>query len=131
MKVPMPPPSLEDIQAELMGNPELLVKLLSEVPGFGLMPDYLPWDKLHYKTPPPGLTHNHWWFALKTARRLMRRPLPLFDVQGRNFSYALPDKVLEMTEGINRRASGQIAVSEQVTNPATRDRYIVSSLMEE
>jgi Fic family protein len=114
-----------------MENPGLFVKLLSEVRHFGFMPDYLPWDKLRYKTPPPGLTHKHWWFALKTARRMIRRPLPLVDAQGQNFSYALPDKVLKMTEEISRRASGQIAMSEQVTNPATRDRYIVSSLIEE
>jgi hypothetical protein len=36
-----------------------------------------------------------------------------------------------MTEDISRRASGAIAVPEPVANPATRDRYIVNSLIEE
>lgn len=131
MKIPAPPPPLDDIQAEVLENPELLVKLLNEVPSLGTMPDYLPWDKIRFKTPPAGLTHKQWWYGLKTARRMMRRPLPLLDKHGQNFAYALPDKVLKMTEEISRRASGQIAMAEQVTNPATRDRYIVTSLIEE
>jgi Fic family protein len=32
---------------------------------------------------------------------------------------------------INREVSGSITISEQVTNPATRDRYVINSLIEE
>jgi len=131
MKVPMPPPSIEEIQRELAKNPRAFVKLLTDNPLSGAMPEYLPWDKVRFKTPPRGMSHRQWWYVLKLARSTMQRPLPLTDVIGRQFAYALPDKVLRTTEEISRRASGQIAMSEQVTNPATRDRYVVSSLMEE
>jgi hypothetical protein len=70
-----------------------------------------------FKTPPYDLTHRQWWFVLKIIRRAMQRTLPLSDVEGRPFTYALPDVVLRATDEIGRRASGQIAVSEQVTNP--------------
>jgi Fic family protein len=95
------------------------------------MRDYLPWDKIRFKTPPNGISHRQWWYIIKVARGVMQRPLPLTNAQGRHFTYALPDEVLRMTEDINRRASGQIAMSEQVTSPTTRDRYIITSLIEE
>jgi Fic family protein len=65
------------------------------------------------------------------GRRLMRRFINLRERGGNPFSYCLPDEVLRLTEEISRRSSGEIAISEQVTNPATRDRYIISSLIEE
>jgi len=55
----------------------------------------------------------------------------LEDQNGDAFTYAVPDEVLRGIEAINRDASGHIAISEQVTNPTTRDRYVVSSLIEE
>jgi len=61
----------------------------------------------------------------------MQRTLPLEDQNGDAFTYAVPDEVLRGIEAINRDASGHIAISEQVTNPTTRDRYVVSSLIEE
>ncbi len=61
----------------------------------------------------------------------MRRVLPLVDPSGKEFTYVLPDAVLRGIEDINRAASGNITISEQVTNPATRDRYLVNSLIEE
>ncbi len=74
---------------------------------------------------------EEWWVALKLARRSVHRKLPLNDVAGVPFIYALPDEVLEKTDFVARHASGQIELSEQVTDPATRDRYLVSQLIDE
>jgi Fic family protein len=93
--------------------------------------EYLPWDKLRFKTPPEGMTRDEWWVAIKLARSSSGRRLPLFATDGSPFSYTLPDEILRMTEEISRRASGYIALPEPVTNPATRDRYVVNSLIEE
>jgi Fic family protein len=60
-----------------------------------------------------------------------RRVAPLLDKSGNPFSYGVPDEVLRLSEEISRWASGNIAVPEQVTNPGTRDRHVVSSLIEE
>src|SRR4051794_22724022 len=43
----------------------------------------------------------------------------------------MPDAALESTHRIDQSASGHISMSEVVTNAATRNRYLVSSLMEE
>lgn len=44
---------------------------------------------------------------------------------------ALVDRVLELLHEIDRHASGEIVVSDRVTDPAQRDRYIISSLIDE
>ncbi|MEV6152825.1 Fic family protein [Nonomuraea sp. NPDC052129] len=92
---------------------------------------YLPWDEIRHRTPPAGLTHEQWWLGLKMARLGMRRDLPLVDAGGLSFTYALPDDVLRGVEALNRDLSGRIGMPEPVTDPLTRDRYLVSSLIEE
>ncbi len=96
------------------------------------IPDaYLHWDQLRHREPPEGLTHEAWWYSLKLGRIRGARNLPLGDNEGRPFSYTLPNQALAQLHAIDSQARGQIGVDEQVTGPETRDRYIVSSLMEE
>jgi Fic family protein len=129
MKIPMPPPRLNEI---LKQYPKTLVELSGLLGGNNISNSpYLPWDKMRHHTPPDGLTHEEWWFVTKLARTAGRRKLPLLAKDGTSLHYVLPDQVLRAVEEINRDASGQIVISEQVANPATRDRYLVSSLMEE
>jgi Fic family protein len=92
---------------------------------------YMHWDSVRHRTPPDGLTAREWWFALKLARRPLLRPMPLVDAAGAPFQLAMPDPALEMLHQIDQQAGGEIALAEEVTNPATRDRYLVSSLIEE
>lgn len=131
MKTPAVPPPMdpaEGLAAALQrGLGAALGPVLAES-----SPTYLPWEKLRFKEPPEGLSHEEWWYAVKLARLANYRALPtLRDKNGQPFVYALPDEVLRATDAITRNASGQIAVSDLVTNPDTRDRYIVNSLIEE
>lgn len=131
MKVPAPPPDTNELFDRAV-EAERVVPLLVRAVGRAMTDDYLPWDKLRFKTPPDGLTVEEWWLTTRMARRSVQRELRLLsDVRGVPFSYNLPDSVLEAVDRINRDASGSITISEQVTNPATRDRYVVSSLIEE
>lgn len=93
--------------------------------------EYLPWGKLRRKTPPEGLTPEQWWAVTKLRRLGQTRRLPLADVDGRPFGYTLPDVLLEGMDDITARASGHVEVPELVVNERTRDRYLISSLMEE
>lgn len=129
----MPPPTavqggkkslLESIQ------PDRLIKIMMHTVNVTTDP-YLPWDQLRYRKPPSGLAHEDWWLATRIARSGIMRALPLQAMNGDNFSYALPDEVLRLVGEVTERASGQIAVPEQVTNSATKDRYVISSLIEE
>jgi Fic family protein len=131
VKVPASPPPTSGIIDKLAREDN--ARLLEILANAADLPDgdYLPWDKLRFKTPPPGLTNEEWWLGIKIARNSSRRRLNLTATDGTPFFYTLPDDLLRMTEEISRRASGVIAVPEQVTNPATRDRYVVNSLIEE
>ncbi len=93
--------------------------------------DYEPWDKIRYRTPPAGMSAEQWWVALRSVRDTNARRLPLVDVHGRAFSFALPDEILRLCDEISSRASGAVATPAAVTNPATRDRYLINSLIEE
>ncbi len=92
---------------------------------------YRHWDSLRHLDPPGDLTVEEWWAGVRMARSQISQPLPLKDREGRPFTIALPGAMLQMLQQVDTDASGQIAVSEQVTNPATRKRYLVSSLIEE
>jgi Fic family protein len=131
VKMPAPPPDGDKMLEKLAGDRDRLVRVLSQTAPGASTEKYFPWDKLRFKTPPEGLTHEEWWIGIRLARRSMERTLPFVDKKGKHFTYAIPDEVLRALDEIGRRASGEIAISEQVTNPATRDRYIVNSLIEE
>lgn len=92
---------------------------------------YRHWQSVRYQTPPPGLTIEQVWLARKLARRPLYRPLPLLDLGGLPFRYALVDPVLKRLHRIDRDAAGQLVLPEEVTNAHTRDRYVVRSLVEE
>ncbi len=132
MKVPAPPPDYRDIAKEFLTSGDSYFLLETRAGVEPLTDPYLPWDKLRYKEPPFELTVEEWWVATKIARRsIARRIESLLGGDGRPFTYALPDEVLREVDYINRNASGQITIDEKVTNPATRDRYLVRSLIEE
>lgn len=132
MKKPMPPPELGPLVRGIMlnGEPGILSRVFDQSVHSAEEP-YLHWDELRHRTPPDGLTHEQWWALTKINRAGMRRRLSLRDSKGDHFVYALPGAVLKEVEFVNINASGQIKISEEVTNPETRDRYIVNSLIEE
>lgn len=92
---------------------------------------YRHWDTLRHLTPPEGLTLEEWWLGVKLARGNIWHQIPLTDPQGQAFGYCMPDPAYEMTHLVDRQASGEIAISEVVTSPEMRNRYLVSSLIEE
>lgn len=92
---------------------------------------YRHWDTFRHVTTSDGLTPEERWLAVKLARRQLYQSVPLKDRRGSPFRFALPAPALEMLHLIDRDASGTIRVSEEVTNPHTRDTYLVKSLVEE
>ncbi len=130
MKQPQKPPPLENIGAlaEKLG-PEAFGRMMAQM--MEATDAYLHWDELRHRAPPEGLTHEAWWYSLKLGRVRSAHFLPLTDAAGRPFYYTLPNQVLAQLHAIDSQARGRIRMDEQVTGPETRDRYIVSSLMEE
>jgi Fic family protein len=93
--------------------------------------NYRHWDEIRHRTPPEGMSVRDWWLAIKVARGLESNDIPLKDKNGQFFQYMMPGKAWERVHKLDQRLGGQITLSEAVTNPATRDRYLVSSLIEE
>lgn len=128
MKKPMPSPDFLGILANL--NPDRLQVIFGHSAPLA-KGKYRHWDNLRHLEPPDGLTHEEWWCAVKLARNSLFRFIPLTTPAAVPFRYCVPDPVQEKLHKIDSLASGRIAMSEQVTNPDTRDRYLVNSLMEE
>lgn len=111
-----PPPRQTRLRVELLGAPS--------------PPGYVHWDKLRHLDPPAGFTREEWWTALRIQRDL--RPVPLHDLDGQPFSYALPDEVLRILHVVDQRCAGEIASEEVVTgDEQSKRRYLVNGLMEE
>lgn len=92
---------------------------------------YLHWDELRHRPAPSGLTHEQWWSAIRLARMLASKPLPLRDTAGRPFRLSQTDRGLEQLHRIDQRASGEVVVPELVTSPDLSRRYLINSLTEE
>lgn len=93
--------------------------------------EYLHWEELRRKPARTAIDHTEWWGVVKLARGGALRPLPLTDEGGAPFAFCMTDTIQRLTHEVDREASGRIELPEDVTNPAVRDRYIVSSLIEE
>lgn len=129
MKVPVAPPPLEQLLQ--VTTPRLAEVLKVPLTRRADADRYPHWDKIRHLSPPQGLSPEEWWLRLKLERQANRRAVALQDTAGRAFSLAVTDEVLELLHHIDQQAGGQIRMADSVTNPATRDRYVMSSLIEE
>lgn len=129
MKTPVSPPTFSEITSKLADGRMIAVFRSPVSPA----PDgkYRHWDTLRHVTPPGDLTSEEWWLGIKFARQALYKHLPLKDAQGRPFKYATPVPALEMLHRCDRDASGVIQMPVQVTDPDTRETYVIRSLIEE
>ena len=128
MKLPLTAPSLSGLGE---GGIEKILAL--NVSGIGKLPEdkYLHWANLRYLEPPEGFSNEDWWLAIKLARGSNRHPLPLDDKHGLAFSYTDSGYLYRMLHEVDRDASGRIELPVDVVNTGSRNRYLVSSLIEE
>ncbi|MGA2033244.1 MAG: Fic family protein [Thermoguttaceae bacterium] len=129
MKKPQVPPPLEEIWKET--SSKSFSKIVQTVRDPLVNCSYLHWDELRHRTPPHGLSVREWWLGIKLNRQSQYRAVPLQDTGGRPFQYLLPDPIPARLHNIDRGAGGFIEMPEQITNPETKDRYYVGSLIEE
>jgi Fic family protein len=134
VSIPVSPPDFSDLLLAYLSEPELTTRFnaISRA-GVGPAPHgkYRHWDTFRHALPLEGYSAELQWLAVKFARRAIYRPIPLRDLNGVPFQYALANPALEMLHRIDRNAGGNIQGSDQVTNPATRDSYLFKSVVEE
>ncbi|MBI5329062.1 MAG: Fic family protein [Betaproteobacteria bacterium] len=129
MRLPQTPPSVNERFFDLLLDvpPEVLESIQATLPDGR----YLHWDELRHRTPPVGLTLEQWWLGIKMARRSQFQKLPLQDKAGVPFTFAMPAPVIQGLHVIDRDTAGQILMDAPVAGPQDRDRYLMSSLIEE
>ena len=130
MKIPQTPPPMKELMTRLQ-KPDRTMQLFSLMQAQKTRGEYLHWDKLRRHPAPEGFTYEEWWLATKLSRMDALRPIGLKDKQGRPFFFSVPELVMEELHQIDLGSGGQVSLPDQITNPQTRDRYLVSSLMEE
>ena len=132
MIVPERPPTLSEAMAMLSADPAMFGKMLASAEFRPTVSDrYLHWEKLRRKTPPPGLTSKQWWAMVKFTRVSLWRQLPFTSTDGKHFKVAIPDPLQRALSEADRNLSGRVAIPDQIANPGTRDRYLMSALVEE
>lgn len=129
MKIPQNPPHWDSLFSQLSPQRTLeLIRLRKKI----LTPDkYVHWDKVRRLTPPEGISMKEWWMMIKLSRIETLNTIELKDSAGVPFQFAVPSLVSEALHQIDLGAGGMVSFSEQVTNPQTRDRYLINSLIEE
>lgn len=130
MRIPQSPPKMDELMAEAMSSKRML-HLFSIGREITAPRQYLHWDKLRRYTPPAGITHREWWLVQKLSRNAGLKPIGLKDTAQQPFKFAVTEMVMEALHQIDLGAGGLVSIPEPITNPQTRDRYLVSSLMEE
>lgn len=125
----MPPPDIGELLAILPHD--MIAKAFTWQEGPLAHGHYLHWDEFRHRAPPDGMNHEAWWVALRMARRGQSTQLPFVDKHGKPMVFAMPEPVLRHLHHIDQDAAGQINLPDQVVSPDDRDRYLVSSLIEE
>ncbi|PSL09201.1 Fic family protein [Marinobacterium halophilum] len=134
MKIPEPPPPFGQILNQLMASEdtEHMVRVLgSNVGPVDSKGRYLHWEKLKYIVPPEGFSPEEYWLATKKARESISKELPFQDKNRNTFSFCVPDILHKELHWLDQNAAGSITMDRPITNPHTRDTYLVSSLFEE
>jgi len=127
------PPEIEQLAQRITLRGDLgPLRAIFVAPGDkGLDGEYVHWDKLRHLPPPSGLDHEQWWFAIRLTRTASLQAIPLRDAAGGGFSYGTPAAVQRLLHYVDRHCSGEIAMSDVVSDEQARRHYLVNSLMEE
>lgn len=130
MVMPKSPPSHATLMHQLLGkSPERWRLVFASAPRAIVDGRYVHWNKLTYLTPPGGMTTEEWWTGIKWARQAITKHV---HVEGEyTFAFSNPDPLQQMLCDFDRNTSGRVQISDQIVNPHTRDRYVVSAIIEE
>jgi len=127
MKPPLTPPPIEQLLKKL--SPDELTSVIGKNPL--VKGKYLHWDHLRHRNPPSGLSLQTWWLGIKFARMALLKDLPFTDKYGNLFRYGTPDQVMQSLHRIDLNAAGRVVMDEKMVSSEDRNRYLVSSLIEE
>jgi Fic family protein len=115
----------------MAADPQRVQAVLARRLGPAVDGKYRHWDILRHLEPPPDLSAEEWWLALKMARADLSQELPLHDRQRAPFTISVPPVMHRMLHEIDRDAAGRIRAAGAVSDTRTGEYYLLSSLIEE
>jgi Fic family protein len=132
MKLPEPAPEWRSI---LSRDSEKLLPLLASQEARPYVEkanqEYLHWEKAKYLKVSASISPEELWFLIKFSRITNIKTIPLADPKGDYFGFWLPDRVLKELHYIDQNAGGSILMDNPELSSEARERYLISSLMEE
>lgn len=132
MKIPENPPQIGQY---LLDNSDEFSRLWSrpDIQEFirKMVRRYAYWSKFKYLPMPDGVKPEMAWVLREYAAMGQMRSFPLRDTRGQPFRLWLTEKANEYLHLIDRKSPLQIVSIAGSLTPQARDRYVVSSLMEE
>ena len=133
MKTPAIPPSWLEILDKLFDEDVISARAIFSNQNPTYKGEYIHWDKLRRLNPPNSFTHEQWWVSLKQVRNQQRKTLQTLSCTKHDpLIFSLPDPIPEILHHIDQDAGGRIEMPEEgLTNPQTRNRYLLHSLTEE
>ncbi len=132
MKIPEVPPDITEVFSETFKkDPKKSIKMISIFKAVDPKGRYLHWEKLKHIPPPTGFTSRQWWVGTKTARQKLYKELKFSDPNNSHFKYATTDQMFEDLLWLEKYTAGNINADHAITDPESRNTYLVSSLFEE
>jgi Fic family protein len=92
---------------------------------------YLYWDELKHRTGGVDLKPEEVWWYIKFIRRSNYKKIALKDISGKEFVYWLPDSLHKGLHFVDQKGSGHILVENPEFPKKEKEKYLISSLMEE
>lgn len=135
MNIPERPPTdlnllnpRENIEKMLsLSNNEDFLKIINDANN-----QYLFWDKFKYLKFPKDINPVLAWSYLKSfSRKIDFEPLALKDQNNNKFGFWLPEGIQRDLHLIDKFAWEKVFFNESLISPETKDKYLISSLMEE
>ena len=132
MKLPEPAPELHSIVSRDSGK---ILSLITSDEARKYVEkanqEYLHWEKAKYLAGSASISPEELWFLIKLSRTSNMKAIPLADPKGNSFGFWLPDPVLKELHFIDQNAGGSILMDNPQLSSEARERYLISSLMEE
>jgi len=129
MRIPQKPPKLNDLWK---GDVSKITSLLHNKDIIEFIADvnkrYLHWDELRYKKIPQGVKPEYVWALIKMFRSESYKKLSFANYK---FNYSLLDDTLKSLHALDKGSAGYLESESEFMNIEGKDRYIISSLMEE
>ena len=130
MKIPEKAPNFYEIltkQSDKIFNQEIHSKLIEVTQKANQK--YLYWDDFKYLNMPENASPEIAWAHLKLNRNSQLKAIPVLDNNNKQFKYWLPNIVLKYLHYIDKSCGSALVDNPNIEQD--KDRYIISSLMEE